>query len=70
MRVIPRKCSAMYLCERLEYILREMKGFFHAEGSGMSLPSLETDIYKVGVNVTTMTPRSHNDFQLVTSGLS
>lgn len=37
----------MYLFERLEYFMRELKGFFHADGNGMNLPSLETDTYKV-----------------------
>lgn len=47
MIVISRKQSDMYLFERLEYFMRELKGFFHADGNGMNLPSLETDTYKV-----------------------
>ena len=47
MIAITRHTSKLLLFERLEYIMREMKGFFHAEGSGMSLPSLETDTYRV-----------------------
>lgn len=45
--VIPRKPSVLYLYERLEYFMFELKNFFHAEGNGMSLANLETEPYQV-----------------------
>jgi hypothetical protein len=47
MIVIPRKESTLYLFERLEYFMQELKSFFHADGNGMSLVNLETEAYKV-----------------------
>lgn len=51
MIVIPRKDSTTYLFERLEYFMRELKIFFHADGSGMSLTNLETETYGVSICV-------------------
>ena len=45
--MLPRKQSVLYLYERLEYFMRELKEFFHADGNGMNLENLETEAYKV-----------------------
>ena len=47
LNVLPRKQSVLYLYERLEYLMRELKEFFHADGNGMNLENLETEAYKV-----------------------
>ena len=47
MTVIPHRHDSMYLFERLQYFMRELKSFFHAGGNGMELPTLENEAYKV-----------------------
>ena len=44
---IPRKASAVFLYERLEYFMRQLKTFFHADGNGMTQEDLENEAYKV-----------------------
>ena len=44
---IPRNPSVMYLYERLQYFMYELKNFLYADGNGMAQTNLETEPYTV-----------------------
>ena len=45
--IIPRKSSSAEVYRQLEFVLGELKSFFHCDGNGVCLVDLDTEACKV-----------------------
>lgn len=45
--IIPRKNNSAEVYRQLEFVLKELKNFFHCDGNGVRYEDLETEACKV-----------------------